>query len=144
MESRDFAPNHRKAVDLLHAVPETEALDHDEGLILDDPSRGQAAGTLRQTAESAVHFLVNTSVKPAVLLVRSWHVLGIPFAYEHMNLYQEVAAASKCFIVAITRPEAGGEEHLLFVARVSGLTDEQYLACIEPTTPLDPAIAGAK
>ena len=87
--------------------------------------------TVREDAEGSLHFLNFTSDKPAVLLARAWHVAGIPFAFEHMETYRAVAAASQCTLVEIAREEAGGLEHLVFATRIQGLSNAAYLACIE-------------
>jgi hypothetical protein len=47
---------------------------------------------------------------------------------------QEFDAMTLCsddYIVAIDRAESGDPEHRLFVAATEGLTDEEYLACID-------------
>jgi len=97
----------------------------------DRPRGSHGSNSLRQDAERALQFLIFSSTKPAVLLARDWHVLGIPFGFEHLALYQEIAAAEHCFIVTVDRADAGGIEHLLFATRFKGLRDEEYLACID-------------
>ena len=130
MNPNQISPAPRQSGDLLQPVLENPLEKAPIGLPLDESRGVQGMNTARQDAEGALHFLTSASAKPAVLLARAWHVLGIPFAFEHMNLYDEVARASQCTIVTVVRPEAGGQEHLVFAARVSGLTDEQCLACI--------------
>jgi hypothetical protein len=124
-----FAPGRRFPGDLSHPVMETEGLVDTHPLAA-DLEAGEGVNTVREDAEGSLHFLNFTSRKPAVLLARAWHVIGIPFAFEHLALYREVAAASRCTIVEISRPEAGGLEHLIFAARIAGLSDDEYLDCI--------------
>lgn len=126
MIDEPFPSSHRNAGDLTHPVAETQ-MQEDPQFSGESPEGGM--NTLRQDAEGSLHFLLHT-LKPAVLLVRGWHVQGIPFAFEHLPLYEDLANNAGCSIVSVTRPEAGGEEHLLFATRVPGLTDQQCLDCI--------------
>jgi hypothetical protein len=133
MEHIPFSSSGRAAGDLTHpvgdaAVPEVAA---EPEVLIDKVSGGERMNTVREDAEGSVHFLNFTSSKPAVLLARAWHVSGIPFAFEHQAIYREVAAASNCSLVLIDRAEGGGIEHLVFAARIEGLSDEKYLDCIE-------------
>ena len=85
--------------------------------------------TLRKDAEFAATVL-SISTKPAVLLVKEWHALRVPFAFEHLGLFQEIAARFNFTLVALARPEAGGFEHLLLMAQRRDLLDQEYLDCI--------------
>ena len=104
-------------------------------LVPDSPDGGERMNSAREDAEGSLHFLNCISAKPAILLARAWRPCRIPFVYEQMDLYREVAAASNCTIVEFARPEAGGLNHLVFAARVPGLTNAEYLACLEGSEP---------
>jgi len=114
----------------VQSVVDTESLMANGQDSLEGPG-GERMNSVREDAEGAIHYLTSTSLKSAVLLERAWQVSGLPFSFEHHDLYREVAAASQCVLVEITRPEAGGLEHLLFATRTPGLSDDEYLGCIE-------------
>lgn len=79
---------------------------------------------------NAVIELVN-SKKPAALLISEWHVQGVPFRFEHQDLYTEIAEVCAYSIIAMSRPEAGGSEHLLFMTSNNRLSEAACLACID-------------
>ena len=130
MEPIQLTPSRRTEGDMLPAESERTPEETSTQKSAANATGSRGMSTVRQDAEGAVHFLLFTSTRPAVLLARAWHVLGIPFAFEHMALYEEVALASRCFVVKITKAEAGGQEHLLFAARTPDVTAEECLASI--------------
>ena len=93
-----------------------------------DPHGKVAEQAARQEAERALHFLRNFSATHAILLTKDWQVLHEPFAFEFINVYQEVATEAGCHLVTIDFDSAGGVEHLLFLVKEGGLGREDYLA----------------
>ncbi len=85
---------------------------------------------IKQDAERAIDFL-STSFMPAVLVASGWHVPEVHFEFEHLALYQAVAAKSNYYVGTFSRPEAGGNEHYLFIAKTQDLTDNDYLSCLQ-------------
>src|SRR6185436_93107 len=108
MESSRFPPARPDDSVLLQTETSPDPSAVATGFAFSTSPGDHGMSTLRQTTEGAVHLLLSSSSKAAVLLARDWHVLGIPFGFEHMALYEEIAASSHCFIVTVTRPEAGG------------------------------------
>ena len=108
-------------------------MDLDEtSLTSSETSSKGTANAVRRSANQAARLLGFDPLRTAVLLTSEWHVPEVPFAFEHMALYQEVADESNFVIVALSQPEAGGLEHLLFMARQNDLQATEYLACIDP------------
>src|SRR5687767_1997039 len=81
-----------------------------------DANRSQARLRVRRDAEQAAAFLA-TSLSPAVLVTSEWHVPGVPFEFEHLAIYQAVAAKSNFFVGTFAQDQAGGQEHYLFIAK---------------------------
>ncbi len=92
----------------------------------------------RQRAELAASELAQIGSIYAILLATDWQVQSIPLTFEHLGHYEEVAARSGCSLVTVRRDDSGGLEHLLFMTRIAGLDDDQYLECLpDLTEPLD-------
>lgn len=87
----------------------------------------------QRNAERALLLLTGSAPATVVLLEKAWRVLDDPYAFKHLDLYQEMAARYKCFVIAIDRVVEGGNEHLLFMARAEGLTEKDYLDCADRT-----------
>src|SRR5690349_16946977 len=107
----------------------SEAGGKTDTLSFSDPRGTHAGADIRRDAERAVVHLLTSPEKIAVLVASEWHVQGVPFEFEFLPIYRDVAAESRCAIVTLAREEAGGLEHLLFVARAEGLPYAEYLAC---------------
>lgn len=116
----------------LGSDPSPETLDRESG--------GLGSNTVRENAEGAVHFLLATPPKQAVLLENQWRELGVACGFEHMALYQAVSSASHCFLKTVVRRAAGGVEHLLFITQTAGLTDNELIACMDTSS--TPNMAG--
>lgn len=100
--------------------------------------------TVREDVTSAMHFLLAQSAKPAVLVARDWGHLGVPHFFEHMAIYQEVAALSDCFIMPIDRLYPYRIEHLAFMTWVKGITEKELLECIDLSPNDNPTDTPAK
>ena len=85
----------------------------------------------RKDAEDAFEKLAKRADRLAVLLAQDWQATSAPFIFEHMALYQAIAARAGLSLVAVSRPQAEGFEHLLFLARTKGLADADYFNCID-------------
>src|SRR5579862_6655777 len=75
----------------VQSVVDTESLMANGQDSLEGPG-GERMNSVREDAEGAIHYLTSTSLKSAVLLERAWQVSGLPFSFEHHDLYREVAA----------------------------------------------------
>ncbi|MEQ1934902.1 MAG: hypothetical protein ABL962_13665 [Fimbriimonadaceae bacterium] len=91
----------------------------------------------REEAEMVASFLQHFPSKTSALLAADWQVRSIPFVFDHVDLYKEIAKRAGCYLVEVNRDDSGGIEHLLFMTRVLGLDDDQYLDCLDGKTPLD-------
>jgi hypothetical protein len=97
----------------------------------------KTAERAREEAELAATLLAQSPSKVAVLLAADWQVRSIPFVFEHLAQYEGVAAGSGWSLITVKRDDFGGFEHLLFMTRLPGLADDQYLDCLDGNTPLD-------
>ncbi|MEQ1823829.1 MAG: hypothetical protein ABL949_15080 [Fimbriimonadaceae bacterium] len=92
-----------------------------------------AVNLARNRAERAALELSQVGSIYAVLLATDWQVLSIPFIFEHLDDYEEIAKRVGCSLVTVKRDDSGGLEHLLFMTRLAGLDDDQYLECMNDT-----------
>lgn len=85
----------------------------------------RGVGVARRDAQRAVGLLLALPPEPAALPAGSRRAQAVPYVFEHMAL------CSDRFIVTIDRAEGGGLEHRLYMAATDGLSDDEYLACID-------------
>ncbi len=123
----------RTDISVVDGIPgaHEEIQDDSAELAFANPRGKHDLSTARAEATRCVDYLIANPSKIAALLARDWQVLSTPYAFEHSDLYQKIAARAHLHVVAIHREEAGGLEHLLFLTRDEGLLDAEYLACID-------------
>jgi hypothetical protein len=80
-------------------------------------SMSSPSDVARVHAEEAARSLREDDGMPAVLLDRSWRVLGEPYRCASFVAFESVAIAHGYSLRSLIVPEAGGYLHLLFLAR---------------------------
>ena len=95
------------------------------GMGVETPSDSRQDTTALQEAERSLSALLASPAKSATSLARASQYPGTPCAFEH------VALCSDDYILTVAHVEEGGLEHRLFMAATEGLSDEEYLACID-------------
>ena len=90
-----------------------------------------AAEGARAEAITAIQDLLQSSSKPAVLIAKDWRVLCSPYAFADIAFYEHVARGIGCYVITVTRTEAGGQEHLLFMSTSRDLSESDCLGCLD-------------
>ena len=95
------------------------------GMGVEAPSDSRQDTTTLQEAERSLSALLASPAKPATLFARAPQHPGTLCEFER------VALCSDDYILTVAHAEEGGLEHRLFMAATEGLSDEEYLACID-------------
>lgn len=106
--------------------------------ITQDPRETHGPIRAAYDARRAIYTLLGTSNSPAILVAREWRVVKGDYKFEHLQVYEKVAVENGCCVVALMREMEGGIEHLLLIARQSGISEAELLSCITigPTRPM--------
>jgi hypothetical protein len=82
----------------------------------DDGWNDGVCDTAQQEIEGAIHFLLVSSSKPAVLIASGWQPENEPFAFENASIYRQAASDAGCVLMDVVTSGSGGSMHYLFLA----------------------------
>lgn len=86
------------------------------------------------TGRCAVRHLVHYSPMPALALQNELRASPARAPFASQAVFDRIAAAGDLFVEVVIRPTEGGYEHVMFFAKVQGLSDAELMACRLPST----------
>jgi|GEM_PF-4035244 len=94
-----------------------------------------------QIGKQAVRHLVHDSPLAALALVHGVYDSREAVRFPGHDVYARIAAEQGLFLSTVVHPVPTGFDHVLFLAKRDGLTDEALIAC-RPASPRNRHVAG--